>query len=80
MPIEVPKAESLMDLFSLKGKVVVVTGASGPTGIGIEVCTILFLSSLSDGKAVKQPDSIAPSISCLYSPQHSLAYPLPSLL
>ncbi|KAL6721830.1 hypothetical protein ACLMJK_000935 [Lecanora helva] len=36
MPIEVPKADSLMDLFSLKGKVVCVTGASGPTGIGIE--------------------------------------------
>jgi len=36
MPIEVPKADSLHDLFSLKGKVVVVTGASGPTGIGIE--------------------------------------------
>lgn len=36
MPIEVPKEESLKELFSLKGKVVVVTGASGPTGIGIE--------------------------------------------
>jgi len=36
MPIPVPKAESLMDLFSLKGKVVVVTGASGPKGMGIE--------------------------------------------
>jgi NAD(P)-dependent dehydrogenase (short-subunit alcohol dehydrogenase family) len=36
MPIEVPKAESLMDLFSLKGKVVVITGASGPRGMGIE--------------------------------------------
>jgi len=36
MPITVPKADSLMDLFSLKGKVVCVTGASGPTGIGIE--------------------------------------------
>ncbi|KAK5019596.1 mannitol dehydrogenase [Cryomyces antarcticus] len=34
--IEVPKAESLRDLFSLKGKVVVVTGASGPKGMGIE--------------------------------------------
>lgn len=36
MPIPVPEADSLKDLFSLKGKVVVVTGASGPTGIGIE--------------------------------------------
>lgn len=36
MPIEVPKADSLHDLFSLKGKVVIVTGASGPIGIGIE--------------------------------------------
>ena len=34
--IEVPKAESLMDLMSLKGKVVIVTGASGPRGMGIE--------------------------------------------
>jgi len=36
MPIAVPKAESLLDLFSLKGKVVVVTGASGAKGMGIE--------------------------------------------
>lgn len=36
MPISIPKAESLMDMFSLKGKVVVVTGASGPKGMGIE--------------------------------------------
>jgi len=36
MPIQVPKAERLLDLFSLKGKVVVVTGASGPKGMGIE--------------------------------------------
>lgn len=36
MPISIPKAESLKDLFSLKGKVVVVTGASGPKGMGIE--------------------------------------------
>lgn len=36
MPIPVPKPESLKDLLSLKGKVVVVTGASGPRGMGIE--------------------------------------------
>ncbi|OKL61829.1 hypothetical protein UA08_02484 [Talaromyces atroroseus] len=36
MPVNVPTADSLADLFSLKGKVVVVTGASGPRGMGIE--------------------------------------------
>ena len=36
MPIGIPKPEHLLDLFSLKGKVVVVTGASGPRGMGIE--------------------------------------------
>lgn len=36
MPIPVPQADSLKDLLSLKGKVVVVTGASGPRGMGIE--------------------------------------------
>ncbi|KAK2796908.1 L-xylulose reductase [Emmonsiellopsis sp. PD_5] len=36
MPIPVPKADSLTDLLSLKGKVIVVTGASGPRGMGIE--------------------------------------------
>lgn len=36
MPIDVPKAERLLDLLSLKGKVVLVTGASGPRGIGLE--------------------------------------------
>ncbi|KAK9322400.1 L-xylulose reductase [Lipomyces orientalis] len=36
MPIPVPKAEKLLDLLSLKGKVVIVTGASGPKGMGIE--------------------------------------------
>jgi sorbose reductase len=36
MPIEAAKGEHLLDLFSMKGKVVVVTGASGPRGMGIE--------------------------------------------
>lgn len=36
MPIKVPEKEHLLDLLSLKGKVVVVTGASGPRGMGIE--------------------------------------------
>ncbi|RAH73942.1 SDR family oxidoreductase [Aspergillus aculeatinus CBS 121060] len=36
MPIPVPSANSLQDLFSLKGKVVIITGASGPRGMGIE--------------------------------------------
>lgn len=36
MPIPVPAADSLLELFSLKGKTVVVTGASGPRGMGIE--------------------------------------------
>jgi len=36
MPISIPKANSLQELFSLKGKVVVITGASGPRGMGIE--------------------------------------------
>ncbi|KAI0123780.1 sorbitol xylulose reductase [Xylariales sp. AK1849] len=36
MPIGVPSANKLADLFSLKGKVVVITGASGPRGMGIE--------------------------------------------
>lgn len=34
--IPVPKADSLKDLLSLKGKVVAITGASGPRGMGIE--------------------------------------------
>jgi len=36
MPQGIPKAESLLDLLSMKGKVAVVTGASGPRGMGIE--------------------------------------------
>src|SRR5690606_22649966 len=33
---QIPKAENLTDLFSLKGKVVALTGASAPRGMGIE--------------------------------------------
>jgi len=36
MPIPIPKADHLKDLLSLKGKVVIVTGASGAKGMGIE--------------------------------------------
>lgn len=36
MPIEVPNKDKLAELFSLRGKVVVVTGASGARGMGIE--------------------------------------------
>ncbi|KAJ5100426.1 hypothetical protein N7456_006478 [Penicillium angulare] len=36
MPISIPKSDKLADLFSLKGKVVVVTGAAGAQGIGYE--------------------------------------------
>ncbi|PHH66270.1 hypothetical protein CDD81_7863 [Ophiocordyceps australis] len=36
MPQQPAKAERLLDLLSLKGKVVVITGASGPRGMGIE--------------------------------------------
>ncbi|KAF2759371.1 mannitol dehydrogenase [Pseudovirgaria hyperparasitica] len=36
MPIAIAKADSLLEMFNLKGKVVVVTGASGPRGMGIE--------------------------------------------
>lgn len=36
MPQTPPQSSSLTDLFSLKGKVVVVTGASGARGIGTE--------------------------------------------
>ena len=34
MTISIPQADRLADMFSLKGKVVVITGASGPQGIG----------------------------------------------
>lgn len=36
MPVSIPSADSLTDLFSLKGKTVIITGASGPRGMGIE--------------------------------------------
>lgn len=36
MPQRIPEAENLLDLMSLKGRTVVVTGASGPKGMGIE--------------------------------------------
>jgi sorbose reductase len=36
MVIPIPKGNSLKDLLSLKGKVVVITGASGARGMGIE--------------------------------------------
>ena len=36
MPIEVPKAERLLDLLSMKGKVAIVTGSGNQRGIGSE--------------------------------------------
>ncbi|KAI0832187.1 short chain dehydrogenase [Hypoxylon sp. FL0890] len=36
MPQQIPTASRLLDLLSLKGKVIVITGASGPRGIGLE--------------------------------------------
>jgi sorbose reductase len=36
MPQGIPKTNSILEMFSLKGKVVIVTGASGPRGMGIE--------------------------------------------
>ncbi|KAI1139217.1 short chain dehydrogenase [Hypoxylon sp. FL0543] len=36
MPLQIPTASRLLDLFSLKGKVIVITGASGPRGMGVE--------------------------------------------
>ncbi|PLB38858.1 SDR family oxidoreductase [Aspergillus candidus] len=36
MPQGIPPQNNLLDLFSLKGKTVVITGASGPRGMGIE--------------------------------------------
>ena len=34
--INIPKTDSLKEMLSLKGKVVIITGASGPKGMGIE--------------------------------------------
>ena len=36
MPVAVAKPERLLDMLSMKGKVAVLTGASGPRGMGIE--------------------------------------------
>ncbi|KAI0867072.1 mannitol dehydrogenase [Xylaria cubensis] len=36
MPQKIPTPSKLLDLLSFKGKVIVVTGASGPRGMGIE--------------------------------------------
>ncbi|KAI1757688.1 mannitol dehydrogenase [Xylaria castorea] len=36
MPQQIPAASKLLDLLSFKGKVILVTGASGPRGMGIE--------------------------------------------
>ncbi|KAJ6118404.1 L-xylulose reductase [Penicillium samsonianum] len=36
MPLNVPPANRLLDLLSLKDRVVIITGAAGPQGIGIE--------------------------------------------
>ncbi len=36
MLVPIPSATRLLDLLSLKGKVIVVTGAAGPRGIGLE--------------------------------------------
>ncbi|KAI1742446.1 mannitol dehydrogenase [Xylaria scruposa] len=36
MPQKIPAASKLLDLLSFKGKVIIVTGASGPRGMGIE--------------------------------------------
>ncbi|KAI0454639.1 mannitol dehydrogenase [Xylaria acuta] len=36
MPQQIPAASKLLDLLSFKGKVIIVTGASGPRGMGIE--------------------------------------------
>ena len=41
MPIPASKGEKLADLFNLKGKVVAITGASRPMGIGLEVAARL---------------------------------------
>lgn len=67
MPISAPKATKVLDLLSLKGKTVIVTGASGAKGIGIEAARgcaemganiALTYSSRPDG-AQKNADELA---------------------
>ncbi|KAJ5389005.1 L-xylulose reductase [Penicillium cataractarum] len=41
MPIPIPSADRLVDLFSLKNKVAVINGASGAQGIGFEAALII---------------------------------------
>ncbi|KAH7325686.1 hypothetical protein B0I35DRAFT_405046 [Stachybotrys elegans] len=63
---QIPKASSLLDLLSLKGKVVVVTGASGPRGMGIEAArgcaemgaNIAITYSSREGGAVKNVEEL----------------------
>ena len=60
MPVPIPQSNSLLELLSMKGKVVVVTGASGPKGMGIEAARgcaelgadiVITYSSRPDGAA-----------------------------
>lgn len=46
--IEIPKAESLMELFSMKGKVVVVTGY-------VELLACLLLMPLTESSCLEGP-------------------------